>query len=204
MAVGTYALTTLAKLKAYLNLTIVTHDTLLEDFVDRVTALIEDYTNRNLKARDYSYVSTSGDYDADNAILDGNNRDSMVMPQYPVNTLTTLRINTMAIDARPDVFATGYVIEKELGIIRLAGYLYTRGLRNIECVYNAGYSTIPEDLEQACIEQAAWMFKQSPVGSSLLGVASKTLPDGSISYTSGELLAQVKRVLEKHRKRIAL
>lgn len=204
MAVGTYALTSLTNLKSYLNLSVSTHDTLLENLIDRATEMIEDYTNRKLKARDYSYDSGSGDYDADNAVLDGNDRDRMVMPQRPINSVTTLRINTTAIDARSTVFDSGYVIDAKNGIIVLLGYVFTAGAKNIELAYNAGHSTIPEDLEQACIEQAAWMFKQSSAGSSLLGVSAKTLADGSVSYASGALLPQVKRVLEKHRNRFAL
>lgn len=204
MAVGTYALTSLANLKSYLNLSVTTHDTLLEKLVDRATSLAEDYTNRKLKARDYSYDSDADAYDADNAVLDGNDRDHMIMPQYPVNSVTTVRINTLSIDERDTVFDTGWVLDKKNGIIRLAGYVFTGGLKNIEFAYNAGYATVPDDLEQAVIEQAAWMFKQSTAGSALLGITAKTLPDGSISFSSGDILSQVKLVFNRYKKRIAL
>ena len=204
MAVGTYALTSLANLKSYLNLSITTHDTMLEDLVDRATELAENITNRKLKARDYHYDSDESAYDADNAALDGNDRDRIILPQYPINSVTTLRINTMAIDARGTVFDSGYVIDKKNGIIILAGYIFTGGIKNIELAYNAGYSTVPEDLAQACIEQAAWMFKQSSAGSSLLGVNNKNLPDGSVSYTADDLLPQVRMVLERYKRRIAI
>ena len=77
MAVGTYALTSLAKVKAFLGISGTTNDTLLETLVDRVTALAESYTNRKLKARDYSYDPDAAGYDADNAILDGNDRNRL-------------------------------------------------------------------------------------------------------------------------------
>lgn len=202
MAVGTYALTTLAHLKSYLNLSVSTHDTLLEDFVDRATDLFENFTNRKLKARDYHYDSGDGDYDSDNGIMDGNDRDMISLPQYPVNSITTLRINTTSIDERTSIYACGWVIQdKAAGIVALSCYLFTKGLKNIDFAYNAGYSTVPEDLEQACIELAAWMFKQSTPGSALLGESSKSFPDGSISFIVKELLPQVKMVLEKYKKR---
>lgn len=203
MAVGTYALTSLDALKDYLGISQSANDNLLESCIDRATALFELETRRKLKARDYSYVSTADAYDPDNAVLDGNGRDAISLPQYPLNTLTTLRINEIAIDARSSIYALGYVLDKKAGILRLSGYVFTRGLANIELVYNAGYSTIPDDLSNVCLEQAAWLFKQTAPGGNLLGVASKTLADGSISYTAKDLLPSVKIVLENYKKRFA-
>lgn len=204
MPVGTYALTSTTNLKSYLNLTVTTHDTLLEKLIDRATGLIENFTNRNLKARDYHYDSAEDAYDPDNAVLDGNGADRLILPQRPINSVTTLRVNEIEIDARESVYECGYVIDKKDGVILLSGYLFTRGIKNVEMAYNAGYATVPDDLEQATIEQAAWMFKQSTAGSALLGEVSRSLPDGSISFSAADLLPQVKRALEKYRARFAL
>jgi len=51
MAVGTYALTTLATLKSWLSITDSASDALLESAIDRATALIEAVCDRELKAR---------------------------------------------------------------------------------------------------------------------------------------------------------
>lgn len=204
MAVGEFALISLEELKAYLNLTVSTSDTLLEGLIDRTTSLFEDFTNRYLKARDYSYDSESDDYDPDNSILDGNDRDQIILPQYPINSVTTLRINEVAIEARDSLYSFGYIIGKKTGILRLSGYVFSPGMANIELEYNAGFDSMPDALKQACIEQAAWKYKQSAPGGALLGVNSKNLADGSISYTAKDLLPEVKMVLEKYKKRIAL
>jgi len=203
MAVGTYALTSLANLKTYLNISGTTNNTFMETLVDRATALMEEYTRRNLKARDYSYDSDSEDYDKDNAVMDGNDRDVLILPQRPVNSLTTLRVNEQAIDESTGVYVCGWMIDKARGMVRLRCYLFTKGMDNIELAYNAGYSTVPDDLEQACIEQAAWMYKQSPVGQGLLGVSSRSLQDGSINYTTRDILPQVKLVLQDYKQRFA-
>jgi len=203
MAVGTYALTTLAKLKAFLSIGHTTSDTLLEDCIDRTTAIFEEYTRRNLKARDYHYDSDDGDYDADNAILDGTGTDTVNLPQYPAVSLTTLRVNTTAITERDTILSVGWVLDKQNGIVTLVGYIFTKGVKNIELAYNAGFATIPEDLEQAAIEQAAWMFKQSAPGGNMLGVQAKNLADGSITYTARHLLPGVKDTLEVYKKRFA-
>jgi len=174
-------------------------------FFELSTGLFEHLTNRKLKARDYSYDSTSEDYDPDNAILNGYNRDRIMLPQYPVNSITTLRINEMEISARDTMYGCGYVLsDKEAGVVTLSCYLFTTGLKNIELAFNAGFSTVPDDLEQAVIEQAAWLFKQAGIGGNLLGVSAKTLADGSISYHAKELLPSVRGVIETYKRRVAL
>jgi len=204
MSVGTYALTTLNSLKEFLGIEATENDALLEACIDRATGLFEHATNRKLKARDYSYDSESADYDADNAILNGNGRDRIILPQYPVNSVTTLRINEQAIDESTSIYACGWVIEdKAMGLVALRCYLYTEGLKNIDWAYNAGFSTVPDDLAQAAIEQAAWYFKQAGPGGALLGVASRSLADGSISYNAKDVLPSVRSTLERYKKRFA-
>ena len=51
MSVDTYALTTLAKLKAWLGITVSTYDTLLEASIDRASAKIESYCGREFLSR---------------------------------------------------------------------------------------------------------------------------------------------------------
>jgi len=53
MAVGTYALTTLTKLKAYLGVGDTDDDTLLENLIDRATAFCESYCDRKIRERDF-------------------------------------------------------------------------------------------------------------------------------------------------------
>jgi hypothetical protein len=54
MAVDTYALTTLSNLKNWIGITSVDDDVLLEDAIDRATAIIESHCDRKLKARTFS------------------------------------------------------------------------------------------------------------------------------------------------------
>ncbi len=205
MAVGTYALTSLEALKRYLNLTVDTYDTLLEELIDRATAQIEEYTDRKIKARDYSYDSDSDDYDSDNAVLDGNGLQELALPQYPIVSVTTVRISELSIDESTGVYLSGWFADKKRGILRLRGYEFTKGRANIELEYSAGFASIPDELAQAAIEQASWMYRQSPKGLGLLGVESRSMGDGSsISYVSGDLLPQVKRMVERYRKRFAI
>lgn len=203
MSLSSYALITLSDLQEFLGIDGFGNASLLERAINRATALFEDATARKLSARDYSYDSTSEDYDPDNAALNGTGTSELALPQYPVNSLTTLRIDELSIDERASVYDTGWVLDKKNGIVTAQGYIFTLGNKNIELVYNAGFSTIPSDLAEAACEQAAWFFKQSSPGGNLLGVSAKNLADGSVSYAARELLSSVKPVIERYRNRFA-
>jgi hypothetical protein len=75
MAVGTYALTTLAQLKAHLGITVSTYDTLLEQYIDHATAKIERWIGRQIKLRNYSEW------------YGGNDVRSVRVKQYPINNV---------------------------------------------------------------------------------------------------------------------
>jgi hypothetical protein len=75
MAVGTYALTTLAQLKAHLGITVNTYDTLLEQYIDHATAKIERWIGRQIKLRNYSEW------------YGGNDVRSVRVKQYPINNV---------------------------------------------------------------------------------------------------------------------
>lgn len=199
MSVGTYALADLATVKQYLGWASDKQDPLLEEVIDRVTALFEAFTNRKLAARDYD-----PDSDPDNAVLDGNGTDTLALPQYPVNSITTLSVDEFEITERESRWSCGWVLEKKTGIVRLSCYLFTQGLANVEATYNAGFSTVPADLVQAFLEQVAWTWKLAPAGGKLLGQASQTGPDGTVTYVAGALLPTVRAALEHYKKRTAL
>lgn len=75
MAVGTYALTTLAQLKAHLGITVSTYDTILEQYIDHATAKIERWIGRQIKVR--NYFEWYG----------GNDVRSVRVKQYPINNV---------------------------------------------------------------------------------------------------------------------
>lgn len=200
MAVGAYALTTLANVKAYLHISGDESDTLLEGLIDAVSALFETYTNRKLAARDYD-----PDSDPEDALLDGNGELELVLPQYPVNSITEILVNEQEIPASASYSESGWMDDSRLrkaGILRLRNYVFSAGRGNVAVTYNAGYSTIPDDLAQACIEQVAWKFRESSKRE--LGMQSHTLKDGSVTFYPTDLLPAVKKLLEPYRRRALL
>jgi len=212
MAVGTYALTTLAAVNSILKLTAdgSTIDAFVENLVDRVTTRIEGFCDRKLAARDYVYTSAA---QQDDTVFSGKGLTEMWLPQYPVNSVTTLIVDGTTISARTvtEWDDTGYLIHKAEGRIELVGYTFTEGSQNIYYTYNAGYSTIPDDLEYACAKQAAMEYEESGFANSArLGLSSKDLGDQTVNYLrqAGNKpltwLPDVEEILWLYKRRVAL
>jgi len=201
---GTYDLTTTALVKTYEGITAATDDTLIGYLIEKVTALFESYCGRKFLTRVYDPDSLSEpDISQDDCILDGLenplNRKILYLPQRPIITITTVKINETAYTESTDVYTSGwYIHNRKAGALGLRGYDWLAGARNIKIKYTAGYATIPYDLAYACIEQVVWSFKQGKKEHKL-GLTSINLAEGSIGLVTGPLLPSVKQVLNLYR-----
>jgi len=265
MAVGPYALTSLANLKAWLGISASTDDAVLEAAIDRATARIESYVGRNIRERSYtewrsgagvdeirlhqwpvSHISGvwtgayaalvigSGDATDIRASIsvDQETDDPMVKLTRTTATGTTTTTD-LRISAYPNTSAMAVAIGGTAGFTctlgknirtaqlrpRAAGdvvlatvtlfaadtaseytYDYDTGrlmidqswwaywplergimpdaVKSVLVEYTAGYTTVPDDIEQACIEVAAMMYRDRRRDA---GLASESL--GDYSYT---------------------
>ena len=202
MALSDDALTTLAQVKEYLAIASSDHDDLLERLIEAVSSQFNAYCGRKLRARDYSSQSEDDAYDPDNALLSGSGYAELLLPQYPVISLSNLWVEEVAV--APAASGTGWVLDAGAGVLTLLDRVFPRGRHNVALVYRAGFAAIPPDLAQAAIEQAAIRFQESAAGHGRLGVSARTLSDGSVSYHASALLPQVKAVLDRYRNRSLL
>jgi len=202
---GSYDLCTKEQVEAFYGLTTDTDDDLIDDLIEKVSAQFDAYCGRRLYGQEYDY-ETAEIWHNKNAILNGITNllidDLLPLPQWPIVDVTTVRINEMAIDESTGISVSGwYIFDWPGGILGLRGYHWSAGRKNIELVYNAGYDSTNtpnewEMLEQACIEQVLWAFKQGKKDY-LLGVKGKNFPDGSINlFQTKWLLPQVKATLD--------
>lgn len=192
MALSGDALTGLEQVKAYLDKTSTGDDALLEGLIEAVSAQFNAFTGRKLRARAYGYDPASEDYSPDNAVLDGSGHAELLLPQYPVGGLTSLEIDGVG-------HAVNVVnIDHQAGVIRLSSGLFTRGSANVKLAYTAGFDVIPADLAQAAVEQTVVRYQQSYAGQGRLGLAARTVADGTVSFRDGELLPQVRSVLQRY------
>lgn len=145
---GAGGLTTLANLREYLKkeATDTTDDTLLTKIISRVSEKIEKKCNRTFLAANHT------EYFAGNGI------NKQYIKNWPINSVTSIHVDDdRAWGSDSAVAAEDIIISSQNpGMIILAdGEIFTKtvdGIENVRIIYNGGYSTIPTDLEQACIE----------------------------------------------------
>lgn len=204
MALSQDALTDLTALKRYLKISGDENDGLLESLIEAVSAQFNAYTGRLLTARDYSWDPEDAAYDPDNAVLSGSGHAELILPQYPVQSITELRLDGSALPEASPGDSAGWLLDRAAGVAARLDGAFPRGQGNLTLVYRAGFAAVPADLAQAALEQAAERFQQSTPGHGRLGISARTLADGSVSYQAAALLPQVQAVLDRYRNRSPL
>lgn len=147
-------LTTLANLKQYLDIDTdqTTDDTFLQNLITRISDDMERYCQRTFNASDLTeYYKGSG-------------TRILLLRNYPVNSVTSIHDDTeLEFGADTAIDSDDIKISDAVnGTIILNEGIFTESEKeNIKVVYNAGYSTIPSDLEQACIKMCAAEYIES-------------------------------------------
>ena len=105
--------------------------------IEYISAFMEKYTDRKLKARAYDYTVAADKVDA---IGDGDGTATFFTKQYPVNSITTLKIGDTTVTENTAWNADdGYILYPQQGKI-----YYSNGFdaykQNIFLKYNAGYA----------------------------------------------------------------
>lgn len=178
-------LTTLAALKEQLQMTGTGNDAFLTNLVARASAFIKTVTRRCLNQ------TTLTEYH------DGTGDDRIRLRDWPVGTVTSVHESMdQAWDASTLVAASDYIVDARLGrIIRKAGVVFQRYPQSVRVIYQAGYATIPSDIEMACLELCVSKWRRR----SNEGVQSKNLPDGSIVlFSASDINADLRRLLAPH------
>lgn len=177
-------LTTLGNAKAWLSLTSATDDALLTRLIQAASGLIESYCNRQFASQ--SYTETR----------DGNGRPILLLGNYPISAVSSVSVNGRPIPQAGAFGVPGYRFNSDS--ILLTGYLFERGLKNIDISYTAGLATIPPEIEQACIELVALRYKERD----RIGHVSKSLAGETVTFFVGDMPASVKTTLGQY-KRVA-
>lgn len=206
MAVAANALTSLANFKEAIGVpaaTDSTNDPKYERFINRASDAIENQTGRKLKARHYDGGSgthgTTGVADEDylyfsghtldrggDTIRDENGYGVLHLPQYPVEANSVVVFKLGVLVGRDDsgvewddtqlLENRDFLLDRKNGVIRLLGGVFSSGYQNYRITCSAGYSTVPGDLEELCIEMAKKLLKNEG------GVTSESIDSWSKSY----------------------
>lgn len=172
MSVGEHALTSWATAASIFNY-LADEQEGVERLIDQATARMELYTKRKLKARDYTDVQ-----------LDGNSRDYLLLPEYPVNSIVSVNVDSSRTFGDATLLdSSDYIVDSEAGIIRLFSGLFPGYRGSVLVSYNAGIASTSQFcpmLEGGCLETVQWLKTRYAGG---IGKRTETNADGmSVGY----------------------
>lgn len=134
-------LTTLDKVKRYLQMDDTTHDAVLQDLITAASVAVETYTGRL-----FSRASFTERYD-------GTGFPHLVLNKAPVDSVELVKLDGQELPA------DDYAWYSVPGVLRRRRGCWPEGVQNIEVTYTAGYDWVPPDVEQAVILLVSAWFK---------------------------------------------
>ena len=221
-ALQQHALTTLKDFKDYLRGDIGSHveDSMLERFIMRATAAIEEFVGRELVFR-----GTKAEFDAGTDVETGltefheiqDNRHFIYTLQFPLNVVSLFAQDSAGQFSPGEVFVldTDFRADKPAGkLIRISAggvspVRFFNGIDVLKIVYSAGFfdtatkSNVPADLVEACLEVATLMFREADRRKQGIRSESTASPAGGTSTTRFDrfkLPEDVKELLFPHKR----
>lgn len=169
-----YALTSVADVKETLRITGSNYDNLITRKINQATEMIEGYCGRRFKAADYTEY------------YDGTGLDQLLLRNRPVNGDVTLsaRATTLNQDDFDTIDIDNYFVDANAGVLEAVSTFYGRYDR-WKVVYNAGWTTIPSDVAEACATLAAYLVNND--ASQVAGVARKKEGTREIQYANSKV-----------------
>ncbi len=179
-------LTTVPKVRQFFGIQNTEDDARLGALITACSKAIAQYLSRSLLAQEYVAER-----------YDGNDSDILMLRAYPLISISLLTINGVTQTASSDGLLQSGYYPGDNYVFLVGGNRFPRGRRNVVITYEAGYTTIPEDVAEACIELVGDRFKLP----SRLGERSKALPQGgSVSYDMENMSARVRGLLAPYRR----
>lgn len=145
------ALTILTRVKETIGLgvTDVSKDAELAAIIERVSRSIETQCGRV-----FEHQAAITEYHDGDGIS-----QTLLLRQAPVTAITSVHVDAARTFAASTLIdAADYVVDAESGLLSLDGFAFSRGLQAVKVVYSAGYTVIPQDLEEAALAICAETF----------------------------------------------
>ena len=184
MAAAATDLCTLADVKAYLaNMQGTADDALLQQII---TAVGEDFlrrTGRDTISQQLPFVET----------YDGTGGVRQFTRNYPIVLVSSVSVNGSSISPSTGYGSNGYTVDGNRKSIVLPGYGYwnrpcgfPRGVQNVQISYQAGYGSVPPDLQRAAVQTvAAWYDRRRHVDESSIQAGAQV--GGQTMYRSWDI-----------------
>ena len=174
------ALCTRKQVKDYLNITgsNSTSDNLINDLINRISTAFESYCGRTFISA--SYIE----------YYDGSSSNMLFLDKYPITSITEINEDSDWTWGTSTVISSGSYRVADDRMVAYDGR-FGSSIQSLKVSYTAGYSTTPEDLKQAAVEEVGRKFKHRLD----YDEAAKTLDDGSVTFQDGGFLPQTIKTL---------
>jgi hypothetical protein len=155
-------------------------DALLADLNSQASESIEDYCQRDFEQ-----------HTDDTAALDGNGRDAIRLPGYPVTSIASVEVgenNPTTLDAddyrvRDDPAFPG----ENGGVLERRRAVWPRGWENVQVTYTWGYSSPPGAVERVADDLVIEALQAAAKDTKGKGATSLSLDGFSVSFPDGGL-----------------
>jgi len=172
----------LQSLKDFLNISGTEADAFLTKCLQYASGAIKSYLRREIEAADYDEY------------YDGTGTSDLFVREWPVVSVSLLEVGGVEV---PD---DGYVVYAESGRIHLTNGHFPSGHRNVHIQYRAGYESIPEEIELACIELAGLIWRDSTQGKGHLGQSDISVREGGTIRLVRRLPPYLQEALKSYRR----
>lgn len=159
-------------------------DALLARLITAASQFVQTWLQRRIAVSDWIEVR------------DGNGGKRLSFANFPVSAVLSLSIDGLAIPPAPagGGFGAGYVFSPTE--LALRGYVFSRRAQNVVVTYTAGYTEVPPDIAQACIELVGQRYRERV----RIGEVSKALMSGeTVAFSQKDMSDDVKTLLAQYR-----
>ena len=177
------ALTTLAEVKRYLDVSVSTWDVVLAALQAAAEARVVSYVGKEIEEQTFTEYH------------DGRGLSRLVLKNRPVGSITSIHDDLDRDYETADlVDSDDYTFYPDAGIVELDAGSFQDGIRNVKVVYVAGYSTVPADVEIAVWKLTAAYWNQMRQGAD--GIGSERQADYQAAYEKTGMPEDVRTFLE--------
>ncbi|WP_439398700.1 hypothetical protein ACRQ5Q_15115 [Bradyrhizobium sp. PMVTL-01] len=126
--------------------------------------------------------------------FNGSGSHTLFVPDLPLVSVSSVLVNGVSVpQGRIGGGSQSVGFYNDADAIRLIGYRFMRGFQNIQTTYIAGYATVPEDIEQACLDWLKILFGSSsmPFGNNVVRVQAG---DTSFDFGGSGTVTDTKKI----------
>jgi len=174
----------LSDLKNYLWICDDSQDRLLGLFLDSAESTVLSYIGRDIVAKDYT------------EIRDGNWQKEFTMKNYPINTITSISLNTWTYDNKvwTVIDDVEYTFDGNVWQIYFRNNLY-RDFQNYKILYNAWYNPAPADIKIAVLKLASSYYNSRTSD----GIKGETVNGDRIDFDTSSIPDNIITILQTYR-----